>query len=56
MLTAVWHTNLYISNNGNYVTLKIPQALADEIDRLIESGTMGYRSRAEIVNDAIVIE
>jgi metal-responsive CopG/Arc/MetJ family transcriptional regulator len=41
------------SNNENYVTLKIPKALADEIDKLIELGTLGYRSRAEMVNDAI---
>ena len=41
------------NNNENYVTLKVPRALADEIDQLIESGTLGYRSRAEMVNDAI---
>jgi metal-responsive CopG/Arc/MetJ family transcriptional regulator len=41
------------ANNGDYVTLKIPKALADEIDQMIESKTLGYRSRAEIVNDAL---
>jgi len=41
------------NNQENYVTLKVPKALADEIDQLIESGTLGYRSRAEMVNDAI---
>jgi metal-responsive CopG/Arc/MetJ family transcriptional regulator len=41
------------TNQENYVTLKIPRALADEIDQLIESRTLGYRSRAEMVNDAI---
>ena len=30
----------------NYVTLKIPKALADEIDLIIKSGSLGYRSRA----------
>jgi len=35
----------------NYVTLKIPKALADEIDRILESGTLGYRSRAELIID-----
>jgi metal-responsive CopG/Arc/MetJ family transcriptional regulator len=40
-------------NNEDYVTLKIPKALADEIDRLIESGMLGYRSRAELASDAI---
>ena len=41
------------NNQENYVTLKVPKALADEIDRLIEAGTLGYRSRAEMVNDFI---
>jgi metal-responsive CopG/Arc/MetJ family transcriptional regulator len=41
------------NNNAGYVTLKIPKALADEIDQIIRSGTLGYRSRAEMVNDAI---
>ena len=40
-------------NNEDYVTLKIPKALADEIDNFIRSGTLGYRSRAELVSDAI---
>ncbi len=41
------------ANNDDYVTLKIPKALADEIDHVIESGTLGYRSRAELASDAI---
>jgi metal-responsive CopG/Arc/MetJ family transcriptional regulator len=41
------------SNQENYVTPKVPKTLADEIDRLIEAGTLGYRSRAEMVNDFI---
>ncbi len=41
------------SNNEDYVTLKIPKSLADEIDHVIESGTLGYRSRAELASDAI---
>ena len=41
------------NNQENYVTLKVPKASADEIDRLIEAGTLGYRSRAEMVNDFI---
>ena len=41
------------TNQENYVTLKVPKALADEIDQIIESGTLGYRSRAEMVNDFI---
>jgi metal-responsive CopG/Arc/MetJ family transcriptional regulator len=41
------------TNEENYVTIKIPKALADEIDQIIESGTLGYRSRAELASDAI---
>lgn len=40
-------------NNEDYVTIKIPKALADEIDRVIESGLLGYRSRAELVSEAV---
>ena len=40
------------SNNGKYVTLKVPKGLADEIDQLIKSGTLGYRSRTEMVKHA----
>ena len=38
-------------SNG-YVTLKIPQQLADEIDALI--GKHGFTSRAEIAKEAII--
>jgi metal-responsive CopG/Arc/MetJ family transcriptional regulator len=41
------------ANNEEYVTLKIPKGLADEIDHVIESGMLGYRSRAELASDAI---
>ncbi len=34
-----------------YVTVKIPSELADILDQL--AGEMGYRSRAEIVDDSI---
>jgi metal-responsive CopG/Arc/MetJ family transcriptional regulator len=39
------------TSNPEYVTLKIPKALADEIDRILQSGTLGYRSRAELIVD-----
>ena len=39
----------------NYVTLKIPRGIADQIDRIIEQGNLGYRSRAEFVNEGIRI-
>ena len=41
------------TNNGDYVTLKIPKALADEIDQIVQSGMLGYRSRAELVADVV---
>jgi hypothetical protein len=28
-------------DNGNYVTVKVSKALADEIDRIVESRTLG---------------
>jgi len=36
---------------SNYATVKIPQELADKLDEFVSD--LGYRSRAEIVNDAI---
>jgi len=36
---------------ANYATVKIPQELAIALDEFVAN--MGYRSRAEIVNDAI---
>lgn len=36
-----------------YVTLKIPSSLAKQIDRLMKSEELGYRSRAEFVSEAI---
>jgi metal-responsive CopG/Arc/MetJ family transcriptional regulator len=36
---------------GNYVTVKIPAELAAKLDALSE--TLGYHSRAEMVNDAV---
>jgi metal-responsive CopG/Arc/MetJ family transcriptional regulator len=41
------------TNQENYVTVKLPKTLADEIDKMIESKTLGYRSRAELAADAI---
>jgi len=36
---------------AKYATVKIPQDLATRLDEFVSD--MGYRSRAEIVNDAI---
>ena len=35
----------------NYVIIKIPVELVDEIDKMM--GKFGYRSRAEFVKDAV---
>ena len=40
-------------NSDGYVTVRIPKELAKEIDEIISSSTLGYRSRAELVNDAV---
>ncbi len=37
----------------DYVTIQIRRELADEIDRIIQVGILGYRSRAELAVDAI---
>ena len=44
-----------IKRKTEYVTIRIPRGLAEEIDRVIEAGTHGYRSRAELVNEAVRI-
>jgi len=36
-----------------YNTVRIPEELANEIDEIISSSNMGYRTRAEFVNEAI---
>lgn len=36
-----------------YRTIRIPKALIDEIDQIIEHSSLSYRSRAEFVNEAI---
>jgi metal-responsive CopG/Arc/MetJ family transcriptional regulator len=36
-----------------YVNVKIPIELADEIDKILEKKLLGYRSRAEFVVEAI---
>ena len=36
---------------ANYVTVKIPRELAAKLDLMVSE--LGYRSRADIVNDAI---
>lgn len=37
----------------SYVTVKLPQPLAAEIDALIKKGVLGYRTRGEFVKEAV---
>ena len=37
----------------DYVTVRIPRSLAREIDEIVESDTLGYKSRAEFVKEAV---
>ena len=39
----------------SYVTIKIPKELIDEIDKLIDQQIGGYKSRAELIKEAIRI-
>jgi hypothetical protein len=36
-----------------YVNVKIPVELADEVDKILEKKVLGYRSRAEFVAEAV---
>ena len=36
-----------------YTQVKIPTELIDEIDTIVNRGTLGYKSRAEFIKDAI---
>jgi metal-responsive CopG/Arc/MetJ family transcriptional regulator len=38
---------------ARYVNVSIPEELAKEIDKFIEKSKYGYRSRAEVVIEAI---
>ena len=37
----------------DYVTVRIPRQLTDEMDEIIRSGILGYKTRAEMVKEAI---
>jgi len=37
----------------DYVTIRIPRQLAQKMDEIIQSGTLGYKTRAEMVKEAI---
>lgn len=36
-----------------YLTLRLPRTLVDEIDKIVNQGLLGFRSRAEFVADAV---
>jgi metal-responsive CopG/Arc/MetJ family transcriptional regulator len=38
---------------ARYVNISITEELAKDIDKFIESGEGGYRSRAELISEAI---
>ena len=40
-------------SEDNYITVRLPRSLANEIDNIIQSGLLGYRSRAELVAEAV---
>jgi metal-responsive CopG/Arc/MetJ family transcriptional regulator len=46
-------TNKRINVPKQYVNVKIPVELADEVDKILEKKLLGYRSRAEFVAEAI---
>jgi metal-responsive CopG/Arc/MetJ family transcriptional regulator len=39
--------------DDNYVGVRLPKELIDDVDRLIDRKAMGFRSRAEFIADAI---
>ena len=39
--------------DDNYVGVRLPRELIDDVDHLIEKRVMGFRSRAEFIADAI---
>jgi Arc/MetJ-type ribon-helix-helix transcriptional regulator len=40
-------------NSDGYATVRIPVELANEIDELVKSGVLGYKTRSELVKDAV---
>jgi metal-responsive CopG/Arc/MetJ family transcriptional regulator len=36
-----------------YISVKLPKSLADEIDKVLRNSSLGYSSRAEVVKDAV---
>ena len=42
-----------MKTQDNYITVRLPKSLGNEIDEIIKSGLLGYRSRAELVAEAV---
>jgi metal-responsive CopG/Arc/MetJ family transcriptional regulator len=40
-------------NADGYATVRIPVELAHEIDEIVKSGLLGYKTRSELVKDAV---
>ena len=40
-------------NSDGYATVRIPIELAHEIDEIVKSGVLGYKTRSELVKDAV---
>ena len=40
------------SNPKRYVNVKVPEELADEVDKVLADRKMGYRTRAEFIVEA----
>lgn len=41
-----------MSSPKRYVNIKVPEELADEIDKILKERKLGYRSRAEFIIEA----
>ena len=41
------------STSDEYVTVRLPKELMDEVDEMIKKGVRGYKSRAEFIKEAI---
>ena len=40
-------------NADGYATVRIPVELANEIDGIVKSGILGYKTRSQLVKDAV---
>ncbi len=54
LLSLSWiiHEPGILSSPKRYVNIKVPEELADEVDKILKERKLGYRSRAEFVVEA----